>query len=535
MKLWHKFLLAPSVAVVLIATMGVMSALALRYQQSSTSGLIGKEIANQSGLLEVRVALGEVHSYLYRQITLAKVSDDAALKALREEIQQKIKAVSERTTQLDQAVIQTSDDAADPLESKFKRYGNAADVALDMLLVDINIAISSMKPADQAYQDLDKQLTELAARQSARVAEQTSVVARNVDLIQWATWSLCGVALLVTIGTSLVMARRLVRPVRHASRIAQRIARGELNVQFDCDSEDEVGDLMRALRGMVEQLTGIVTRIQGAAAVMQDTSAEIATGNHELSQRTERQAANLQAATHSLQSLTETVKQNAEASMQANQLAGTASEVARRGGSVVAEVISTMQAIDASSKKVTDILGVIDGIAFQTNILALNAAVEAARAGDQGRGFGVVAGEVRNLAQRSAQAAKEIKSLISANVERVDAGSRLVSGAGDTMRDIVTAVVRVSDIIGEISSATAEQSRGLEEVSSAMQGLDQMTQQNAALVEESAAASESLSEQAVGLAQAVSAFKVADDAVATARGQAGASAAPAVPGELAFA
>lgn len=508
MKLWHKFLLAPSVAAILIAAMGVVSALALRHQQSSTNGLIDKEIASKSGLQEARIALGDVHSHLYRQITLSKVAEESALKTLREEIRKKIGAVRSRTAALDQAVIETRDDAADPLEAKFKRYQNSADVALDMLLIDIAIAVNAMQKVDQAYQDLDRQLADLATRQSLRVAKRTERVARDVDLLQQGMWGVCAIALALTTITSVVMARRLVRPVRHASRIAQRIAQGELDVEFECNSRDEVGDLMRALRGMVEQLTAMVARIQGAAGMMQTTSGEIAAGNQELSGRTERQAASLQSATGSLQTLTETVRQNAEASMQANRLASTASAVARRGGDVVAEVVTTMGAIDASSRKITEILGVIDGIAFQTNILALNAAVEAARAGEQGRGFAVVAGEVRNLAQRSAQAAKEIKSLISDNVERVDAGSRLVNGAGETMREIVSAVVQVSDIIEEISSATAQQSEGLQRVNAAMHGLDHMTQQNAAMVEESAAASESLNHQALGLAEAVSAFQV---------------------------
>jgi methyl-accepting chemotaxis protein len=252
----------------------------------------------------------------------------------------------------------------------------------------------------------------------------------------------------------------------------------------------------------------MVGQVRSSTDNISTASTEIATGNLDLSQRTEQTASNLQQAASSMEQLTGTVKQSADSARQANQLASSAAEVAARGRAVVTQVVSTMDEINASSKKISDIIGVIDGIAFQTNILALNAAVEAARAGEQGRGFAVVASEVRSLAQRSADAAKEIKTLIGASVEKVDSGSRLVADAGQSMKDIVSSVQRVTDIIGEITAASTEQSDGIGQVNGSVVQLDKMTQQNAALVEESAAAAESLKDQAQRLATVVAAFRL---------------------------
>jgi len=268
------------------------------------------------------------------------------------------------------------------------------------------------------------------------------------------------------------------------------------------------GSLLDSLQRLSSVLRAMLGDIRHAAQNMAQASSEIATGNQDLSQRTEQTASNLQRTASSMEALTGTVRQSADAARQANQLAATAAEVAARGGTVVGQVVATMDDINHSSKKISDIVGVIDGIAFQTNLLALNAAVEAARAGEQGRGFAVVASEVRSLAGRSAEAAKEIKGLISASVEKVESGSRLVQDAGSTMDEIVNSVRRVSDIIGEITAASSEQSRGIGDVNSAINVLDQMTQQNAALVEQSAAAAGSLKDQALKLEQAVRAFRL---------------------------
>jgi len=303
--------------------------------------------------------------------------------------------------------------------------------------------------------------------------------------------------------------RGITEPLQQAITIARRVANGDLGSRIDVSHGNELGDLLRSLKLMNESLVTIVGSVRDSSDSIAIGAGQIATGNADLSQRTEQQAGSLQQTASSMEELSTTVRANADAALAAEKLAKSASEVATRGGATVMTAVATMNEINTSSKKIADIIGVIDGIAFQTNILALNAAVEAARAGENGRGFAVVAGEVRSLAQRSAQAAREIKTLIAASVERVEVGSRQVGEAGRTMEDIVGQVKRVSDLIAEISSATSEQSGGLGQVGEAVSQLDRVTQQNAALVEESAAAAESLKQQAARLVGAVAAFKVA--------------------------
>jgi methyl-accepting chemotaxis protein len=318
-------------------------------------------------------------------------------------------------------------------------------------------------------------------------------------------------AVLAAIGVlGLLVTRSVLRQIGGEPRIAIEVmaalARGELAVRVP---EAPMGSLVEGLGRMVQSMRSTVAQVHSSSDSISTASAEIATGNHDLSMRTEETASQLQQAASSMMQLTGTVNQSADSARQANQLAASAAEVAQRGGQVIAAVVSTMEQINDSSKKIADIIGVIDGIAFQTNILALNAAVEAARAGEQGRGFAVVASEVRSLAQRSAGAAKEIKGLIGSSVDRVDEGSRLVGNAGSTMREIVASVQRVSDIINEITAASSEQSEGIVQINKAVAQLDQMTQQNAALVEQSAAAAESLKDQAASLSHAVASFKMA--------------------------
>ncbi|MFG6456769.1 methyl-accepting chemotaxis protein [Roseateles sp. BYS96W] len=302
--------------------------------------------------------------------------------------------------------------------------------------------------------------------------------------------------------------RQLGGEPEYARDVMRQMADGDLSQDIRVAAGAEQS-LLAAVRDMSRGLAAIVSNVRQGTDSMTVASREIAAGNQDLSERTERQAGSLEQTSGSMQVLTDTVRQSAEAAAQANQLAGSAATVAQRGGDVVGQVVSTMEEINASSKKIADIIGVIDGIAFQTNILALNAAVEAARAGEQGRGFAVVAGEVRSLAQRSAEAAREIKGLIGASVDKVESGSRLVQAAGSTMDEIVASVQRVSDIIGEITAAASEQSQGIGQVNASVVQLDQMTQQNAALVEQAAAAATSLEQQAINLQQAVATFKLA--------------------------
>ncbi len=327
-------------------------------------------------------------------------------------------------------------------------------------------------------------------------------------------------AVLIGLLTAWLITRSLLTQLggepTEAVQVASRIAGGDLDVQIEVRAGDN-SSLMYAMKGMREKLADIVRNVRNGTDTIATASGQIAAGNLDLSSRTEQQASSLEETASSMEELTSTVRQNAENAGQANQLAISASEVAQRGGSVVSEVVETMQQINASAKKIVDIIGVIDGIAFQTNILALNAAVEAARAGEQGRGFAVVATEVRSLAQRSAAAAKEIKSLIGDSVDKVESGSKLVAQAGSTMDEVVSSVRRVTDIIAEITAASQEQSAGIEQVNQAITQMDQVTQQNAALVEEAAAAADSLQEQAANLSEIVGVFRVAGMSASTKR------------------
>ncbi|WP_304952642.1 methyl-accepting chemotaxis protein [Xylophilus sp. ASV27] len=328
---------------------------------------------------------------------------------------------------------------------------------------------------------------------------------RNWWVTAAATTVLVSIAFLVTV----LLLRHLSRAIAQAIRTAQQVAAGDLAVEDGgSNGRDDLAALSRALGSMAASLRNVVTQVRDGSDAVVTASQQIAAGNQNLSERTERQASALEETAASMEQLGSTVRQNADNARTANQLAANASTVAQQGGDVVAEVVRTMKGIDDSSKKIADIISVIDGIAFQTNILALNAAVEAARAGEQGRGFAVVASEVRSLAGRSAEAAKEIKSLITTSVERVEKGSLLADKAGTTMAEVVSAIRRVADIMGEISAASSEQSTGVSQVGEAIAQMDQTTQQNAALVEEASAAAASLREQAHALARAVGMFQL---------------------------
>ncbi len=373
------------------------------------------------------------------------------------------------------------------------------------------------EPATNAFQQAMNQLVELQRKNLDQAGERIRDASQSATQLLTA---LCVGSLALAALLAWRLTLSITRPLHEARGVAEKIAAMDLTGQGGghaaAGSQDETGQLLHALAAMRGSLEGALTQVREVADSVATATHEIATGNADLSQRTEQTASNLEETASAMEQLTATVRQSADSASTANQLAGSAMEVAARGGTVVTQVVSTMEEINDSSRKIADIIGVIDGIAFQTNILALNAAVEAARAGEQGRGFAVVAGEVRNLAQRSASAAKEIKELIGTSVDKVATGARLVQEAGSTMQEIVHSVQRVSDIIGEITSASAEQSGGIHQVNEAVTQLDQMTQQNAALVEESAAAAQSLRDQAARLSQTVGQFRLNPSAQASA-------------------
>ncbi len=360
-------------------------------------------------------------------------------------------------------------------------------------------------PTMAQYIEAQKEMVELQKGHVTQIAIETEE--RRTTNTYGILAGLAVVIALVFSGT-LWLVRSIREPLDQANELAERIANGDLSADIEHDRHDEFGRLLESLKHMNQSLARMVSEVRGSTDSIATASAEIAQGNNDLAQRTEQTSANLQSTASNMGALTHTVQHSADNARQASQLASSASTAAERGGEVVAQVVHTMQEIDVSSKKIADIISVIDGIAFQTNILALNAAVEAARAGEQGRGFAVVASEVRSLAGRSAEAAKEIKSLIVTSVAKVESGTKLVTDAGSTMDEIVQSVRRVADVIGEITAAATEQSTGIAGVNQSIGDLDQMTQQNAALVEESAAAAESLREQAERLKQAVAVFNV---------------------------
>ena len=375
------------------------------------------------------------------------------------------------------------------------------------VLQAMGIAVNELRPAAQVYVASQEELIKLQEQKRIALREQA---AHERQTAYW--WA--GALSLLLVGSGLVLAgmivRSITRPLDRAVHLADTIASGDLTVDVHDTRKDELGHLLRSLSAMTQKLRTVVGEVRNGVDAVSSAASQISTGNHDLSARTEQTAANLEETAASIEELTATVSQSADTARQANQLASTAVQIAERGGTVVEQVVQSMAHINTSSRKISDIIGVIDGIAFQTNILALNAAVEAARAGEQGRGFAVVAGEVRSLAGRSAEAAKEIKALITASVGNVDAGTAQVAQAGESMQEIVASVRRVTDLIGEISASSTEQRDGISQVNQAVSNLDQMTQQNAALVEESSAAAMAMSEQAQRLSDVVSVFNVGD-------------------------
>ena len=447
-------------------------------------------------------------------------ADETLASGLQKKAKQGIEAINALQKQVE-AVASSAEDKA-----QMERVAAARKVVLDALAEatkaraegdfarTLTLVDSKLLPAVERYVGEQDAFVQLQERQRDAAKQEAQA------LRQRAMWMGAGIAAVVVV-LGLVLANLLVRSITHplerAVGLANAIAGGDLTQDVHDDRRDELGHLLRSLSAMGARLRGVVGEVRSGVESVSAASSQIATGNHDLSARTEQTAANLEETAASMEELTATVTQSADTARQANQLAANAAQAAERGGEVVGQVVTSMQQITESSRKIADIIGVIDGIAFQTNILALNAAVEAARAGEQGRGFAVVAGEVRSLAQRSAEAAKEIKQLITTSVDNVQSGSAQVEQAGQSMQDIVHSVRRVSDLIGEITASSTEQRDGIGQVNQAVANPDQMTQQNAALVEESSAAAAAMHEQAQRLAQVVAVFNVGNGAVAAPR------------------
>jgi methyl-accepting chemotaxis protein len=507
MKLRAKLMVAPALVsgILLLALGGYLAVMAHFREQSHFSH--EDAIQRQVRITGVVDTLGDAHVDVYRTVSVIASLDDAQVQARRAALP---RAAAEVRRQVEASVTASvrESEAYKAFDQALSQYLKSADAAIDLSTVDPNTGVAALQTADANFKAVASSLdqVEVLVREAAEhtVADLEQAALRNSLLL-----ALLGVAAgAVALFYAWRLQGQVLTDLRRAVDASEAVAQGRFDTDLSARTQDEIGQLMEGLQRMVAELSSSMQVVQQAAQSIETASTEIAAGNQDLSQRTEHTASSLQETASSMEQLTTTVRHTAESARTANDLAASATQAARQGGDVMQQVVTNMSEIDAASRKINEIIGVIDGIAFQTNILALNAAVEAARAGEQGRGFAVVAGEVRSLAQRSANAAREIKGLIGSSTERVEAGSRLVQEAGASMQGIVEGVERVTQIIREITQAADQESDGISMVSQAVGKLDQMTQQNAALVEQSAAAAEHLKGQAETLAEVVGRFRL---------------------------
>ncbi|PIF28134.1 methyl-accepting chemotaxis protein [Acidovorax sp. 56] len=498
--------------VLLVLVLGVISLVRSGHQREALNDVVGVRIPVTKALAALDSGVNE-QAIQYRNLALWDTDE------VRQRASTQIASARETVTaqyKLLETLIRSPEgkDRLAKMQQERANFLRVSDQYLAMIKEGrkdeaLKYLETELRPVQRAYRALIESQLEYQSKTTeaagVRAEGEASALQRDVLLA-------CAVIVGLAIFLAIAIIRSITAPLSRAVEVADQVAAGDLSAHIEVTSTDETGQLLGALQRMQQSLVRTVSVVRQNSESVASASAEIASGNNDLSARTEQQASALEETAASMEELGSTVRQNADNARTANQLAMSASTVATQGGEVVAEVVETMKGINASSNKIADIISVIDGIAFQTNILALNAAVEAARAGEQGRGFAVVATEVRNLAGRSAEAAKEIKSLIMASVERVEQGTLLVDKAGSTMTEVVTAIRRVTDIMGEISAASSEQSAGVGQVGEAVTQMDQATQQNAALVEEMAAAASSLNSQASELVNAVAVFKLAHDA-----------------------
>jgi methyl-accepting chemotaxis protein len=509
LRIGPKLLLAPSVVLVLLVAITACAWVGMVRQNASLENLVQVHAARLKATADIAGEAKFAHANIYQ--LLAWVNGSFAktrLDELTNRIHARHRSIEQQLVQLARVSDQEERKLVDTSSQALIAYRKGVLETIEMAQMDQSIATNSMQKAERQFVLLEQDLQRLSAREQALSAAAHAEAKAEFRQLGIAMAGLCVLSVALSLLVSMLVRAALLRDIRSIADVVRSLAAGRLTSAKPNDGRDEIAETARVLDQSIANLNQTLRTIRGAVQSIDTASHEIAVGNLDLSSRTERQAGSLEETASAMASLTKAVRQNADNAREACRLAATATTMAEKGGNAVSEAVTTMESIRASSRKIVEIIGVIDSISFQTNILALNAAVEAARAGEQGRGFAVVASEVRTLAARSAAAAREIKELIAQSVATIDDGAASVSLAGRSMGDIVSSVQQVDHIIGRISAASAEQAQGISEVNQAVGQIDDVTQQNAALVEQAAAAAESLQEQAVSLSRAVNVFEL---------------------------
>jgi len=509
MKIVHKLFIAPTIAMTFLIIIGVMAYLSMQQQDRRLQDLKENTFEGFRIISTQTIALGQVNAEIYANIAIMASMDEAAITKLTKGIEQKTSTITNDLQKL--RTNPSTKQTVERILPILAKYKTAVLSAIDLASMDPNTGIASMQTATKEFKALRSELDSSLQRLENETSTMIATSKASNQTMLWIIGTCLLAACLAQIISSIFVARGVTRPLNQAIEIAQTVAAGRLDQTIAVNNDDEIGLLLQALKDMSESLAKALAAVHQSANSIAVASNEIASGNFDLSNRTEAQSISLHGTTSAMSALTSTVQRNDEHAHQANELATRASETAVKGGAVVAQVIDSMAAINHSSKRIADIISVIDSIAFQTNILALNAAVEAARAGEQGRGFAVVASEVRGLAQRSASAAKEITALIHESEAQVSIGSKLVDQAGETMNEVVASIQRVTTIMSEITTDSHEQSERITQVNQAIMDMDETTQQNSALVEQASAATHSMKEETDRLIDVISVFHLHDE------------------------